>query len=164
MRRNAEIQEKEREIRKSKRYDFRRWMRDFIIPANKPGWNYLLISGGDVRDKMQIGFSDLTKSRCKVVDIDGVPHTVLELRDRFLPLLERARDLRGFFSILSHKIAEVDLKRYHYDLWLAAHNLNAKVERLGELQTRNIRRQTETEREVFAHNSIRDAATHNRGF
>ena len=164
MKRVREIREKEREIREGKRYDFHQWIKDFIIPADKRGWNWLLISGGDVRDKMQLDFSDLTRSRCKVVEIDSVPHTVIELRDRFIPVLERSKNLRGFYSILSHKIAEADLKRYHYDLWRAAHNLEAKVERLGELQRRDIRRTTETEREVFAHNTIRDAARHNRDF
>lgn len=164
MKRAVEIREKEREIREGKKYDFRQWIKDFIIPADKRGWNWLLISGGDVRGRMRLDFSDLTRSRCKVVDVDGVPHTVLELRDRFIPILERAKNLRGFYSLLSHKIAEVDLKRYHYDLWRAAHNLEAKIERLGELQRRDIRRMTETERDVFARNTIREAAKHNRDF
>lgn len=164
MKRAAEIREKEREIQEGKRYDFHQWIKDFIIPADKRGWNWLLISGGDVRDKMQLDFSDLTRSRCKMVDVDGVPHTVIELRDRFIPVLEKAKNLRGFYSVLSHKIAEIDLKRYHYDLWRAAHNLEAKVKRLGELQRRDIRRMAETGREVFAHNTIRDAAKHNRDF
>lgn len=164
MKREEEIREKEREIRKGKKYNFRQWMKDYIIPADKDGWNWLLISGGDVRDKIQLNFSDLTRNRCKAVEVDGVPHTVIELRDRFIPTLERAKNLRGFYSLLSHMISDVDLKRYHYDLWRAAHNLEAKVKRLGELQRRDIHRMTEAEREVFAHNTIREAAKHNRNF
>ena len=52
MKRAEEIREKMREIRKGKRYDFREWMRSYIIPADKKGWNWLIIAGGDVREKM----------------------------------------------------------------------------------------------------------------
>ena len=158
MKRAAEIREKERQIREEKQYDFHQWMKDYIVPADRRGWNWLLISGGDVRDKMQLGFSDLTRSRCRVVEVDGVPHTVIELRDRFIPVLGRAKNLRGFYSLLSHKIADADLKRYHYALWMAAHNLEAKVERLYELQRNIILKPTETEREVFTNNTVRTAA------
>ena len=160
MKRAEEIREKMREIRKGKRYDFREWMRSYIIPADKKGWNWLIIAGGDVREKMQMGFSELTMHRCKVVEIDTVPHTVLEIRDRFLTMFERARDLRGFYSLLSHKIADGDLRKFHYDLWLNAHNLESKVKRLHDLQTRNIRRPNETERDVFSNTSLRTAARH----
>lgn len=109
---------------------------------------------------MQLDFSDLTRSRCRVVEIDGVPHTVIEIRDRFIPILERAKNLRGFYSLLSHKIADADLKKFHYDLWLNAHNLESKVKRLHDLQTRNIRRPNEVEWDVFSNTSLRTAARH----
>lgn len=160
MKRAVEIREKMQEIRQGKQYDFHKWIRDFIIPADKRGWNWLLLSGGDVRDKMQLGFSDLVRRRCKTVEVDGVMHTVVEIRDRFLTMFKRAKDLRGFYSLLSHKIADADLKQFHYDLWLNAHNLESKVKRLHDLQTRNIRRPNEAERDVFSNTSLRTAARH----
>lgn len=165
MKRSEEIREKMREVREGNRYNFRAWLKAFVIPAKKPGWRWILVSGGDVRGQMHLDHSPLTRRRCSVVEIDGVPHTVIEVRDRFLPVLERAKSLRTFFSLFTTQVLHGDdVKRFHYDLWLAAHNLEAKVKRLGELQRRDIRKPTEVEQEVFSHNSIRAAAMHNRNF
>lgn len=160
MNRVAEIKEKERAIRKDRRYNFRNWLRDFIVPSNRDGWKYMIVSGGDVLGKLNHNHSPLTKKRCKVVNIDGVPHTVLEVRNRFIEALERAGDLRAFYrAISSIALDDNDIRTYHYDLWLAAHNLEARLERLRELQRRGSHPAVKPEGLKYTPNK-RDAARH----
>lgn len=159
-----EIHEKEREINKCKKYDFRGWLRAFVIPSGKKGMNYLLVAGGDVRSRMNLGYSDLVKNKCSIVSIDGVPHTVITISDGFLALFKRARDFKAFYKLVTNYIADEDIRKFHYALWLAAHNMNAKISRLAELQKRSVRKPTETERAVFANTSVRASARHYNNF
>ena len=160
MRREDEIREKSREIRDGKRYDFHRWMDAFIIPSRHKNWSYIVLCGGDKTRELNVSFLAARNKRVYVEDIDGTPHTVVKVRNGLVESLARASNLRSFFRCLTNMVAEADIRRFHYDLWLAAHNLEAKVERLKEIQTRSTHRPTETEREVFSNNTIRAAARH----
>lgn len=158
----AERSSIEREIRAMSRYNHHAWMRRNIVKADKRGWNWIVLSCGDVRDKMDLGFSNVTAHRTRFVEIDGVPHTVIEVRDRFLPILERAKGLREFYSMMCHMISAADIKRFFYDLWVAGNNIEAKARRATELTTGEPRRMTATEREVSSvfSEGLRAAARH----
>lgn len=98
-----------------------------------------------------------------VVDIDGAPHTVLRVRRGLLDSLMRTKDFRKFFRFLANLIPPVDLKKFHYELWLAAHNLEANIRRLNELHDRTSPKKDGVAREVvgiFANNTVREGAKH----
>lgn len=167
MRRGREIRELEATIHSRKRYRYDLWCRDFILPADNPNWAFIVIAGGDERERLDPEFVATHGKRVKLLEVDGVPNTVVKVRSGLCDSLRRAGNLRAFYKCLTSVLSEADVKRYHHPLWIAAHNLEANIGRLRELQTRSFRPKDAVGREVdgiFAGNTVREAAKHYRNF
>lgn len=160
--RKNEIQELQAEIYRRKNYDYRGWCKGFIVQSPSPNWSYLLIAGGDKRAEVDAAFLSANSRRLKVVEVDGVPTTVVQIKNGLVEALKRSASLRTFYRCLTHIVAESDIKRWHYDLWLNAHNLEARIKRLQELQRPSAQKDG-IGREIegmFSNNNIREAAKH----
>ena len=160
MKRLRELRELERSIEKRKRFDPVEWCRSFCHPTENNRWFYIVISGGDVLDRLT---SATREKRVMVVDIDTVPHTVVKVKAGIVDSLRRAKNLRTFFRCLSTIVSAEDLRRYHGMLWVEANNLEANIRRVNELQKEPSAKKDGVSREVgviFANNSVRSAARH----
>ena len=160
MKRNEEIRELQCSIHDRKQFNPAKWCEGFCIPSASPNWYYIIISGGDVVDRVKCLCA---KRKLMVIDIDNVPHTVVKVRVGLVDALRRAKNLRSFYGCLSKIIAPEDLKTYHNGLWVAANNLNANIKRIQELQKRTSAPRDGIGREVcgiFSNNTVRDAAKH----
>lgn len=145
-----ECQELMRQIRARKAYRYDLWCAENLKPSPLPGWDYIVLAGGDRREQLSPGFLAVHGKRTSVVELDGAPHTVLRVRTGLAESLRRARNLRTFWYCLSRIVPERDLKQYHYDLWLHSHNLEANVSRLRELTEGGGKGEDGTSREVAA--------------
>lgn len=93
---------------------------------------YLIISGGDVVSKL-IGRSPVVKEKLiKVIDIEGIPHTVLQCRPRFARTIQRSKNTGSCYGSLSQFLAENDIKNFFYEIWMKHHNLESIAKRNRE--------------------------------
>ena len=159
-RRVAEIKECEADISRMKGYRHDVWCRDYIERSEGTNWSYIIICGGDRVSELDEEFMREHGKRVMVREIEGMPHTVLKIRNGLVDALLRAKNLKTFHRCLTRVLPDRVLRRYHYDLWLAAHNLAARCARMMELQNRRSGspRATETAMTVFGNTSIRAAA------
>lgn len=105
---------------------------------------YLILKGGDVLNKI-IGAPDVDKAKeFRVMDIDGVPTTVLVCKKRYLSALLKCRTYSQLFNYLLQKLTENDVREFFYDIWLGYHNVKAmkriRAERckMNELKNRGV--------------------------
>ena len=164
MNRKCEIHELQHTIHSRKRYRFDIWCRDFILPSPHPNWEYMVIAGGNVLDRLDSGFLETHRKKLRVIEVDGIPLTVLKISRGLTTALKRAKNLRSFYRGITHIIPDGEMKKYYYDLWLAAHNLEANITRLRELQTNSVPARDEIGKGVDAalraDGTIRGAASH----
>lgn len=87
---------------------------------------YLILRGGDVLSRI-IGASDVDKTReFRVMDVDGVPTTVLVCKKRYLRAILRCRTYSQLFHYLLQKLAENDIRDFFYAIWIGYNNVRAE--------------------------------------
>lgn len=87
---------------------------------------FLIISGGDVRGRIIGNVKDEKDKVFILREIDGIEHTVLKCRIRYLKYLKKFREAGALMSALTQFLSENDIRTFFYDIWLTAHNENAK--------------------------------------
>lgn len=68
----------------------------------------------------------------KVIDIDGVTHTVLQCRPRFARTIQRSKNTSTCYGYMSQFLAENDIKNFFYEIWMKHHNLESIEKRNRE--------------------------------
>ena len=142
----------ERKTRRMNRFDTEAFCRYRLYPSPEEGFKYLLISGGDVRGRMNLHHTKYLEKDVLFVQIEGVPHTVLKMSDRAVLFLKKAKTLRAFYNSFRSILAETDIRQYFYDIWVMGQNINAQIANQTELYRQNEARRngTSTKKDAVA--------------
>lgn len=105
---------------------------------------YLMLKGGDIQNKI-IGAPDVDKSKeFRVMDIDGVPTTVLVCKKRYLGALLKCNTYSQVYNYLLQKLHENDIRELFYAIWIGYHNVKASKRiraekcKMNELKNRGV--------------------------
>lgn len=108
-----------------------------LFGKQKDGKSYLIISGGDKCSEVSCA-SPKTKTECvRVIEIDGVPHTVLFCRSRYVRALQKCELASTTFASLSQFLTSEDIKRFFNSVWCGWHNEMAKKRLATEISEHN---------------------------
>lgn len=116
-------------------FDPKCWCLKNVISSPMKGWMYLLVSPGDVRGELNVGFSGQLQKRIAVESIKGKPWTVVRLREsQVADKFRRCKGSYGLRNSLHQIFSNKDGRRFFADVWEKADETIKQRQKVRKIQ------------------------------